>query len=131
MKRLSLLVTGAAIGAAALRLAQAFIRRDEEFEAVDIVIPPGPAVAPQPVGEMVVKVDAPAHVVVIWTATDDAAAWVEEMAEQFGTLYEPEESGLPYVLIVSPLYMPVEVGQFLYVGYHQEGEEDGHNPFLS
>lgn len=131
MKRLPPLVVGVAIGAAAYRLAQAFLRRDEDFTAVDIIIPPGPAVAPQPVGEMVVRGDAPAHVVVIWTATDDAAAWVEEMADQFGTLYEPEESGLPYVLIVSPLYMPVEVGQFLYAGYHQEGEEDGHNPFLS
>lgn len=131
MKRLSPILFGAVIGAAALRLMQSFLNREDEYEPEDIVIPPGPAVAPQPVGEMVVKVDAPAHVVVIWTATDDAAAWVEEMAEQFGTLYEPEESGLPYVLIVSPLYMPVEVGQFLYAGYHQEGEEDGHNPFLS
>lgn len=106
------------------RLAQSADPKEDDSDSFEVATNPGfPVARPQPLSELLVKVNPSMYVIAIFTSNADATMWIETQSPQYGTLLKPEDDHAPYILAVSPLFNPLKVGEFLFAGY-SEGIDD-------
>ena len=70
---------------------------------------------PQPKQEITIAIMAETQtgaLLYIWAITNDATAWIDEAAPQFGRLHSPDKE-LNYTLSIPPMYDATEVKAYL------------------
>lgn len=114
------------------RLYQVIRERGSESLTIDL-IPGVPVPRPRPSGELIVSINQPDRLIVIFTSSDDATIWITDQSPLYGTLFDPEDEHGPFVLLVSPFYDPLRVAHYLYAGYHEGvvDDNDTDNPVFA